>query len=154
MAADNGIFGHRDDVFFGMIKEMKIKVFTDGGARGNPGIAGYGVYIEDENKKVIFEEGKFLGIKTNNEAEYMGLIGALSWIENNFPEAEIEINSDSQLLVRQMKGIYKVKAEHLKKLWQTAQVLCQGKKIKFNEIRREYNSQADALANLAMDRKK
>jgi ribonuclease HI len=132
---------------------MKLKVFTDGGARGNPGIAGYGVYIENENKKILFEEGKFLGIKTNNEAEYMGLIGALTWIEDNCPEAEIEINSDSQLLVRQMKGIYKVKALHLKKLWITAQDLSQNKKIAFKEIRREYNSKADALANLAMDRK-
>lgn len=133
---------------------MKIRAFTDGGARGNPGIAGYGVYIEDENKKLLFEEGKFLGIKTNNEAEYMGLIGALSWIENNCPESEIEINSDSQLLVRQMKGIYKVKADHLKKLWMIAQDLVKGKQIQFQEIRREYNKKADALANLAMDRKK
>lgn len=134
--------------------DMKLKVFTDGGARGNPGVAGYGVYIEDENKKTLFEEGKFLGIKTNNEAEYMGLIGALSWIEEKAGEAEIEINSDSQLLVRQMKGIYKVKAANLKKLWMTAQDLCRGKQIEFKEIRREYNSKADALANLAMDRKR
>ncbi len=133
---------------------MKLRVFTDGGARGNPGIAGYGVHIEDENRKLIFEEGKFLGIKTNNEAEYMGLIGALTWVEENAANQEIEINSDSQLLVRQMKGIYKVKAEHLKKLWTVATSLCQGKKIEFKEIRREYNSKADALANLAMDRKK
>lgn len=133
---------------------MKLKVFTDGGARGNPGIAGYGFYIEDENKKMVFEEGKFLGIKTNNEAEYMGLIGALNWIDENANEAEVEINSDSQLLVRQMKGIYKVKAQHLKKLWELAKNLCEGKKIVFNEIRREYNSKADALANLAMDRKR
>ena len=133
---------------------MKLKAFTDGGARGNPGIAGYGVYIEDENQKMLFEEGKFLGIKTNNEAEYMGLIGALTWINEKAPEAEIEINSDSQLLVRQMKGIYKVKAEHLKKLWATAQDLSFGKKISFQEIRREFNSKADALANAAMDRKK
>lgn len=133
---------------------MKLKVFTDGGARGNPGIAGYGIYIEDENKKMIYEESKFLGIKTNNEAEYMGLIGALTWIEEKTPEAEIEINSDSQLLVRQMKNIYKVKALNLKALWAKAQDLCFGKKIDFKEIRREYNSKADALANLAMDRKK
>lgn len=133
---------------------MKLKVFTDGGARGNPGIAGYGFYIEDENKKMVFEEGKFLGIKTNNEAEYMGLIGALNWIDENANDAEVEINSDSQLLVRQMKGIYKVKAQHLKKLWELAKNLCEGKKIVFNEIRREYNSKADALANLAMDRKR
>lgn len=133
---------------------MKIKVFTDGGARGNPGIAGFGIHIEDEGGRDLFNEGKFLGIKTNNEAEYMGLIGALDWIDKNCSEAEIEINSDSQLLVRQMKGIYKVKALHLKKLWGQAQELSQGKKIEFKEIRREFNSKADALANMAMDRKK
>jgi ribonuclease HI len=141
-------------VIFWYDSDMKLKVFTDGGARGNPGIAGYGVYIEDENKKTVFEEGKFLGIKTNNEAEYMGLIGALTWIDEKVTDSEIEINSDSQLLVRQMKGIYKVKAPHLKVLWSTAKSLCIGKKIEFKEVRREYNSKADALANLAMDRKR
>lgn len=130
---------------------MGIKVFTDGGARGNPGIAGYGIYIEDENKKTLFEEAKFLGVKTNNEAEYLGLIGALTWIEENKIESEIEINSDSQLLVRQMQGKYKVKAENLKKLWLIAQNLSKNKKIIYKEIRREHNSRADALANKAMD---
>jgi probable phosphoglycerate mutase len=133
---------------------MKLKVFTDGGARGNPGIAGYGVYIENEDRKMLFEESRFLGIKTNNEAEYMGLIGALTWIDENAPEAEVEINSDSQLLVRQMKGLYKVKAVHLKTLWAVAQNLISGKKIEFREIRRELNFKADALANEAMDKKK
>lgn len=133
---------------------MKLKVFTDGGARGNPGIAGYGVHIENDNKKIVFEESKFLGIKTNNEAEYMGLIGALTWIEDNAPEVEVEIHSDSQLLVRQMKGIYKVKAVHLKTLWAKAQDLSLGKKIEYKEIRREENFKADALANEAMDKKK
>ncbi len=132
---------------------MRIRVFTDGGARGNPGVAGYGVYIEDENKNTLFEEAKFLGIKTNNEAEYLGLIGALDWINYNAREAEIEINSDSQLLVRQMQGKYKVKAENLKKLWLIAQNLCNNKKIIFKEIRREYNFRADSLANKAMDGK-
>ena len=132
---------------------MRIRVFTDGGARGNPGVAGYGVYIEDENKNTLFEEAKFLGIKTNNEAEYLGLIGALDWINYNAREAEIEINSDSQLLVRQMQGKYKVRADNLKKLWLIAQSLCNNKKIIFKEIRREYNFRADSLANKAMDGK-
>jgi ribonuclease HI len=83
----------------------------------------------------------------------MGLIGALTWIDNNAPDAEIEINSDSQLLVRQMKGLYKVKAPHLKELWARAQDLSFGKKIDYKEIRRELNYKADGLANLAMDRK-
>ncbi|HNY04249.1 MAG TPA: ribonuclease HI family protein [Candidatus Woesebacteria bacterium] len=130
---------------------MGIKVFTDGGARGNPGIAGYGIYIEDENKKTLFEEAKFLGVKTNNEAEYLGLIGALTWIGENKIESEIEINSDSQLLVRQMQGKYKVKAENLKKLWLIAQNLSKNKKVIYKEIKRESNSRADALANKAMD---
>lgn len=133
---------------------MRLKVFTDGGARGNPGIAGCGVYIEDENKNIIFEEAKFLGVKTNNEAEYLGLIGALDWINNNAKKAEIEINSDSQLLVRQMQGKYKVKADNLKKLWMIAQDLCKDKNISYREIKREYNFRADALANRAMDEKK
>ncbi len=132
---------------------MRIRVFTDGGARGNPGIAGYGVYIEDENKKTLFEEAKFLGVKTNNEAEYLGLIGALDWINSKAKEAEIEIYSDSQLLVRQMQGKYKVKADNLKKLWLIAQNLGNNKKIIFKEIRRELNFRADALANKAMDEK-
>jgi ribonuclease HI len=137
----------------GYITNMKVKIFTDGGARGNPGLAGYGVVIKDENGKIIYQEQKFLGIKTNNEAEYMGLISALTWIKNNDVK-EVEINSDSQLLVRQMKGIYKVKAVNLKGLWQTAKNLAEGKNIEYREIRREYNSEADALANLAMDLKK
>lgn len=132
---------------------MRIRVFTDGGARGNPGVAGYGVYIEDENKKILFEEAKFLGVKTNNEAEYLGLIGALDWINSNAKEAEIEVNSDSQLLVRQMQGKYKVKADNLKKLWLIAQNLSKDKKIIYKEIRRELNFRADALANQAMDNK-
>ena len=83
---------------------MKVRVYTDGGARGNPGVAGYGVYIENDKGEEIYKESRFLGIKTNNEAEYFGLIAALSWMtENNIKEAEI--NSDSQLLVRQMKGL-------------------------------------------------
>ena len=132
---------------------MRIKVFVDGGARGNPGIAGYGIHIEDENKNVLFEESKFLGVKTNNEAEYLGLIGALDWIDKRAKKAEIEINSDSQLLVRQMQGKYKVKANNLKKLWLVAQNLSKDKKIIYKEIRRELNSRADTLANKAMDNK-
>ncbi len=132
---------------------MKVRVFTDGGARGNPGIAGYGIYVENDKGEQLHKESRFLGIKTNNEAEYLGLIAALEWVkENNIEEAEI--NSDSQLIVRQMKGLYKVKAEHLKKLWEKSQELCRGKQILFKEIPRENNKKADMLANLAMDRKK
>lgn len=131
---------------------MKVAVFTDGGARGNPGIAGSGVVVIGEDQKIMFEEAKFLGVKTNNEAEYLALISALSWLrENTQKEDEIEINSDSQLLVRQMKGVYKIKAAHLKELWAKAKELTTGRKINFKEIPREENYRADSLANRAMD---
>lgn len=133
---------------------MKIRVFTDGGARGNPGIAGYGVWIINEAGEKIYEESRFLGIKTNNEAEYMGLIGALMWIKENINDEEVEINSDSQLLVRQMKGLYKIKSPNLKELWVKARELAENKKITYKEIPREVNKKADALANLAMDCRK
>lgn len=129
---------------------MVIKIYTDGGARGNPGVAGYGVVAYDWNGKKLFSEGKSLGIKTNNEAEYMGLIAALNWAINS-GNKEIELYSDSQLLVRQMRGEYKVKAANLKKLWLVAKTLAQSLEIKFIDIRRELNIEADRLANLAMD---
>ncbi|PIU73609.1 ribonuclease H [Candidatus Shapirobacteria bacterium CG06_land_8_20_14_3_00_40_12] len=132
---------------------MRIKVFTDGGARGNPGRAGCGVVVKDEKEKIIYEESKFLGVKTNNEAEYLGLITALTWI-NNQSDPEVELYSDSELLVRQMRGEYKVKATNLKNLWLTAKNLSKSIKIIFIEISRELNFEADELANLAMDRER
>ncbi len=132
---------------------MRIKVFTDGGARGNPGIAGCGVVVKDEKENIIYEESAFLGVKTNNEAEYLGLITALTWI-NNQSDLEVELYSDSELLVRQMRGEYKVKATNLKDLWLTAKNLSKSIKIKFIEISRELNFEADELANLAMDRER
>src|SRR3989339_1419045 len=114
---------------------MRIKVFTDGGARGNPGIAGCGVVVKDEKENIIYEESAFLGVKTNNEAEYLGLITALTWI-NNQSDLEVELYSDSELLVRQMRGEYKVKATNLKDLWLTAKNLSKSIKIKFIEISR------------------
>jgi len=132
---------------------MRIKVYTDGGARGNPGIAGCGVVIKDEKGRKIYEESKFLGVKTNNEAEYLGLIAALAWI-NNQSDLEVLIYSDSELLVRQMRGEYKVKAKNLKTLWLTAKNLSKSTKIKFIEIGRELNFEADELANLAMDKER
>jgi len=132
---------------------MRIKVFTDGGARGNPGKAGCGVVVKDEKEKIIYEESKFLGVKTNNEAEYLGLITALTWI-NNQSDPEVELYSDSELLVRQMRGEYKVKATNLKNLWLTAKNLSKSIKIIFIEISRELNFEADELANLAMDRER
>lgn len=137
---------------------MKINVYTDGGARGNPGIAGFGVVIYDENKEIIFQHAKYLGIKTNNEAEYLALLSALEWVrdnKNNFNISQINFHSDSQLLVRQIQGIYKVKASNLLPLFAQAKQLLSliNLPCQFIDIRREYNTLADKLANQAMDLK-
>jgi ribonuclease HI len=137
---------------------MQINIYTDGGARGNPGISGYGLVIYDENNKIIYQESKFLGIKTNNEAEYMGMIGALVWIndnKNNSNISQINFHSDSQLLVRQILGQYKVKAPNLKPLFDKVKLLLNQINLpySFKDIRREFNKLADELANEAMDKK-
>ncbi|MDD2483228.1 MAG: ribonuclease HI family protein [Candidatus Shapirobacteria bacterium] len=137
---------------------MQINVYTDGGSRGNPGHSGYGLVIYDDNQKILFKESKYLGIKTNNEAEYAGLIGALNWIndhKDSFPISQINFHADSQLMIRQCQGLYKVKAEHLKPLFNTVKnFLTQiNLSYSFKDIRRESNELADELANEAMDRK-
>ena len=137
---------------------MQINVFTDGGSRGNPGHSGYGLVIYDDNQKILFKESKYIGIKTNNEAEYAGLIGALTWINDNkdsFNISQINFFADSQLLVRQVQGLYKVKAVHLKPLFATVKNLLTqiNSPYLFKDIRRESNELADELANCAMDRK-
>jgi ribonuclease HI len=137
---------------------MEINIYTDGGSRGNPGISGYGLVIYDNQNKVIYQEGKFLGIKTNNEAEYSGLIAALEWIKKNhsaFDITQLNFFADSQLLVRQLQGIYKVRAPTLLPLFtQSQQLLTQiHLPYSFKDIRREFNTLADELANQAMDRR-
>jgi len=136
---------------------MKVKIFTDGGSRGNPGVSGFGVVVFDEKKQIIFEASKYLGTKTNNEAEYEGLIFGLNWLKENETKIDqAEFNADSELMIKQMQGIYKVKASNLKDLNKQAReyVLSIKTKITFNAVRREFNSEADSLANEAMDRKK
>ena len=126
----------------------------DGGARGNPGPAGYGLIITDAQGKKVAELSQYLGHHTNNYAEYQGLLAALRYaIAHQIPS--LKIISDSELLVRQMKGIYKVRHPELRKLYDEAQHLTQ--QIEHIEIRhalREHNQNADRLANQAMDRGK
>ena len=135
---------------------MKIKIFTDGGSRGNPGNSGFGVVVVDEQKQIIFETSKYLGVRTNNEAEYAGLICGLEWLKKNeLIVDEAEFNADSELMIKQMQGVYKVKANNLKDLNKKARefMLSIKCKIIFKSIRRELNSEADELANRAMDSK-
>jgi ribonuclease HI len=126
----------------------------DGGARGNPGPAGYGVVIQDAAGRKVAELSEYLGHQTNNYAEYQGLIGVLRYATGNGIKS-LKVVSDSELMVRQMKGIYKVKNPDLRKLYDEAQQMV--RKLDHFEIRhamREHNVDADRLANEAMDRGK
>jgi ribonuclease HI len=125
---------------------------VDGGARGNPGPAGYGVAINDASGRPVAELSEYLGYHTNNYAEYQGLLAALRYAAENQIKA-LKVISDSELMVRQMKGIYKVRHPELRKLYEQAQQLV--RRLEHFEIRhalREHNQIADRLANEAMNR--
>ena len=125
--------------------------FIDGGARGNPGPAGWGVLVKDEADQVVAELFGALPRSTNNVAEYNGLLAALDWCREHGAKA-VHVKSDSLLLVQQMKGVYKVKNEGLKPLYGRARLLCHEiGRVTFEHVRREFNKDADRLANLAMD---
>jgi ribonuclease HI len=128
-----------------------ILAYIDGGARGNPGPAGYGVRIESAAGEVVDELHGALGIATNNVAEYNGLLAALQWAVDH-GERRIHIRADSELLVRQMRGEYKVKNAGLQPLYVRARLLAaQLDDVKFEHVRREFNKDADRLSNLGMD---
>jgi probable phosphoglycerate mutase len=123
----------------------------DGGARGNPGPAGYGVRIEAADGTLLAELHGALGVATNNVAEYNGLLAALKWAVDH-GHREIRIRSDSELLVRQMRGEYKVKHPGLQPLYVRARLLVMElDRVEFEHVRREENKEADRLSNLAMD---
>lgn len=125
---------------------------SDGGARGNPGPAGYGVVIEDQAGNKIAQLSEYLGYQTNNFAEYQGLIGALEYAVQHGPRA-LKVISDSELLVRQIKGIYKVKNSTLQDLHGRAKELISRLEwFSIGHALREHNQEADRLANEAMDR--
>ena len=125
---------------------------SDGGARGNPGPAGYGVVIKDESGRTVAALSEYLGHQTNNFAEYQGLIAALEYALKHGPKA-LKLISDSELLVRQIKGIYKVKNATLQDLHARAKELIkQLDWFSIGHALREHNQEADRLANEAMDR--
>jgi len=124
----------------------------DGGSRGNPGPAGYGAVIEDSQDQVVAELSEFLGHQTNNYAEYKGLLAVLAWALANGVR-RLRVVSDSELMVRQMKGIYKVKNAGLIPLWQEAKRLArQLDAFEIGHTLRGGNKKADKLANEAMDK--
>ncbi len=125
---------------------------TDGGSRGNPGNAAIGIVIRDETRQIIFSEGKYIGIATNNVAEYKALIfGLEKSLELNI--SDLNVYMDSELIVKQIKGEYRVKDETLKTLYaQALQLIKQFKTITFTHTKREGNSEADKLVNQALDK--
>ena len=128
-----------------------IRAYIDGGARGNPGPAGYGVRVEAADGTLLAELHGGLGIATNNVAEYNGLLAALKWAVDH-DEREIHIRADSELLVKQMRGEYKVKHPGLQPLYVRARLLVMElDKVVFEHVRREHNKDADRLSNLGMD---
>lgn len=130
----------------------EITAFCDGGARGNPGPAGFGVYITDHKGEAIAELSEFLGIRTNNFAEYSGLLAALEFALR-YDHPRLRVVSDSELMVKQIKGQYKVKSPDLRPLYDEAKRRIAGlKTFRIEHVLRNKNKHADRLANLAMDK--
>ena len=123
----------------------------DGGSRGNPGPAAYGVVIRDPMGEIVAKLKKYIGQNTNNVAEYFGLIAALDYAETHGIRA-LRVLSDSELLVKQMRGQYKVKSEDLRPLFERARKMAQAlAPFRIEHVFREQNREADALVNQALD---
>ena len=130
---------------------MRARLSTDGGARGNPGPAAFAFVLEAEDGTVLAAHGEAIGVATNNVAEYRALVEGLAKAVELGVE-ELEVVSDSELLVRQMKGEYKVKNEALRELSHEATRLARGlRSVSYRAVRREHNELADRLVNDALD---
>jgi ribonuclease HI len=130
---------------------VKARLFTDGGARGNPGPAAYGFVLETEDGTVLAAEGEAIGVATNNVAEYSGLVAGLrKALELHVPE--VEVVSDSELLVKQMRGEYRVKNEGLRALFVEASTIARRlESVEYRHVKRAHNELADRLVNEALD---
>ena len=130
---------------------MKAKLFTDGGSRGNPGPAAYGFVLEAEDGTVLDARGEVIGIATNNVAEYSALVAGLERAVEAGVD-ELEVVSDSELLVKQMRGEYRVKNQALQDLFLDAsRVARKIDRVTYTAVRREHNELADSLVNEALD---
>lgn len=131
--------------------KKKLIIYCDGGSRGNPGPAGLGAVIYNTDKNKLFEISEFLGVTTNNQAEYKGVLRAIKKAKE-LKAKELTFYLDSELIVKQMNGQYRVKSRDLIPLYmEIRKYILEFKKVEFNHVRREYNKEADALANIAMD---
>lgn len=131
-------------------------IYTDGGSRGNPGPAAFGVVIKYNGEKK--EYGEFMGVATNNQAEYQGVIFGLRKVKQligkeKAGESHMEVRSDSELLVKQLNGKYKVLDEHIQKLWiEIWNLKLDFKEVIFKHVFREDNSEADRMVNVTLDK--
>ena len=148
--------GHGKNLFGEAAPEPKapaasFRANIDGGSRGNPGPAAYGVVIRDGRGEVVAKLKKYIGRSTNNVAEYYGLIAAMDYAQSKGIRA-LRIESDSELLVKQMRGLYKVKSADLQPLHERSQKMAKGfEAFRIDHVYREQNREADALANEALD---
>jgi len=130
-----------------------IKANIDGGARGNPGPSAYGVVVRNAKGEIVAELAEYLGIQTNNYAEYSGLLAALDFAVRE-KHLSLKVLSDSELLVRQMQGRYKVKSPGLIDLYDRARALVRRlEHFSIEHVLREYNREADRLVNQVLDSK-
>ena len=130
---------------------MIINIYTDGAARGNPGPGGIGVLLCDQNDKVLEEAKEYIGTATNNVAEYKALLHGLELAKKYLP-CSVQVHLDSELVCKQMLGLYRVKDGNLMKLFEEAKNIAAGfEKVDFKYIPREQNKSADRLANQAIN---
>lgn len=128
-----------------------LTIFCDGGARGNPGPAAYGFVVKAQGR-TIREGAGFLGVATNNFAEYTAVIEALSWARHNFAGRDLQFYLDSQLVVSQLSGLYKVKNARIRELvFKVRELSTNFGQIRYTHIPREKNKEADKLVNQALD---
>jgi ribonuclease HI len=126
-------------------------MFTDGGARGNPGPAAIGVVIKSDKHKIIHKVGKYIGTTTNNNAEYAALIEGLTFLKE-LKYSQVNCYLDSELVVKQLNGLYKVKNKNIKKNWNKIKALEKNFiRITYQHVKRERNREADGLVNQVLD---
>lgn len=132
---------------------MKLTIFADGASRGNPGLAAYGFSIRDNSGKTLYGEGKYIGITTNNFAEYSAVLHALTYVNQHFKQGiEVIFLVDSKLVVEQLSGRFKIKSPNLKSLIDKIKKLESSLgPVSYRYIPRHLNKQADFLANQALD---
>jgi ribonuclease HI len=144
-ATDGALNGHDDGAF------ERLRVYSDGAARGNPGLSGAGAVLVEPSGQIVDRLGKFLGVHTNNYAEYMGLLIGLRRAKD-LGVREVEVFADSELMIRQLGGRYQVKSATLRPLYEEAvKLLNDFSRVKLVHVPREMNKAADEMSNRAID---